>query len=407
MVYLKPSELNNPANYNAVRIQVNDPKTRIPEDYKTNPDNDGVYNGVDIQVNRPSVETYTKPIYQYPEANGIITYDMAAAALKPRLSYQTNLINNRTYIHNNNSYDLEFEIEQPEKQAVADEVNIGADNDANNEILDEQEAEIIPAVPEPNYTTTEAEKGEGLNFHGVNFQAKKEPEIIPSEDILPEVDITKVVENLNSLDYDIQAKQMEEIARVSMEDSEKAIPYIVRDVFSSLINIVKKDTINLTPPSQEQNETRRKIIVNELIKEYAANNKLDSAKMELPYQLTEEDVKKAGELTNLEQAERNKEYALYAMAILAKVYTENVEKQTGTVVPMTDLPGISAVVDTLRYNDNPGIKIAAIDALLYINRPEYKEEIASLLTLTSKDKNNFVASTAAEALSFLNNSDNK
>ena len=174
-----------------------------------------------------------------------------------------------------------------------------------------------------------------------------------------------------------------------------------------LLYIVKKDTINLTPPSQEQNETRRKIIVNELIKEYAANNKLDSAKMELPYQLTEEDVKKAGELTNLEQAERNKEYALYAMAILAKVYTENVEKQTGTVVPMTDLPGISAVVDTLRYNDNPGIKIAAIDALLYINRPEYKEEIASLLTLTSKDKNNFVASTAAEALSFLNNSDNK
>ena len=176
MVYLKPSELNNPANYNAVRIQVNDPKTRIPEDYKTNPDNDGVYNGVDIQVNRPSVETYTKPIYQYPEANGIITYDMAAAALKPRLSYQTNLINNRTYIHNNNSYDLEFEIEQPEKQAAVDEVNIGADNNANNEILDEQEAEIIPAVPEPNYTTTEAEKGEGLNFHGVNFQAKKEPE---------------------------------------------------------------------------------------------------------------------------------------------------------------------------------------------------------------------------------------
>ena len=110
--------VNKQANYNAVRIQINDPKTRIPENYKTNPDNNGIYNGVDIQVNRPVVETFKKPIYSYPATDKIITYDMAAPALKLPLTYQTNLINNRTYIHNNNAYEVEFEIEHPEKETV-------------------------------------------------------------------------------------------------------------------------------------------------------------------------------------------------------------------------------------------------------------------------------------------------
>lgn len=375
--------VNKQANYNAVRIQINDPKTRIPENYKTDPDNNGIYNGVDIQVNRPVVETFKKPIYSYPATDKIITYDMAAPALKLPLTYQTNLINNRTYIHNNNAYEVEFEIEHPEKETV-------------NENTDK------PQVPAPNYTTVQAEKGEGLNFHGVNSRTKKEPQIIPAEEILPEIDIDTVLDNLSSIDYDIQAQQMEEIVRVSMKNPEKAIPYIVRDVFSGLINIVQKDTLDLTPPSKEQTEIRRKIIINELIKEYTANNISESDKIELPYKLTDDEIKKAGKLTDLEQAERNKEYALYTMAVLAKVYTDNVEKQTGTVIPMTDLPGISAVVDTLRYNKNPGIKTAAIDALLYINRPEYKEEIISLLELTAKDKNKFVAKTAEEALNYVN-----
>ena len=61
------------------------------------------------------------------------------------------------------------------------------------------------------------------------------------------------------------------------------------------------------------------------------------------------------------------------MAILAKIYTDEVEKQTGNIVPMTDVPGTSAIVDSLRYNPNSGVKIAAIDALRHINRPEYKD----------------------------------
>lgn len=54
----------------------------------------------------------------------------------------------------------------------------------------------------------------------------------------------------------------------------------------------------------------------------------------------------------MEQAERNKEYALYTISILAKIYTDEVEKQTGNIVPLTDLPGSAAIVDALRFNPN-------------------------------------------------------
>ena len=86
---------------------------------------------------------------------------------------------------------------------------------------------------------------------------------------------------------------------------------------------------------------------------------------------------------------------------IAKVYTDEVQKHTGNVVPLTDLAGVSTIVDTLRYNSNAGVKIAAIDALRYLNRPEYKEEIASVLTLAVGDTNPLVARNAAVALKTL------
>ena len=47
---------------------------------------------------------------------------------------------------------------------------------------------------------------------------------------------------------------MEDIARASMEDPQKAVPYIVTEVFAELINIVNKDSSKLTPPSEKQIE---------------------------------------------------------------------------------------------------------------------------------------------------------
>ena len=270
-----------------------------------------------------------------------------------------------------------------------------------NEEAGEVKTTEAPVDSAKNMAEVEGEKKTAdISFRAENDKkvetSVKKPEIIPGEEITPDVDIPSVLSNLKSEDYDVQAQQMEEIARVSLDNPQNAVPYIVREVFSNLIEISKKDTSNLAAPSQAQVDARKKLITNFLI---IANSKQQNQKdIKLPYQLTEKDFAIANELSPMEMAERNKEYALYTMAILAKVYTDEVEKQTGNVVPFTDLPGSAAIVDALRFSPNAGVKIAAIDALRHIQRKEYSDELNTLYSLAQADPNPQVAMSAAKAL---------
>ena len=445
--------IDNSANrpiYNGVKINIQKPEVNASGvnsgvnrgENISYPDN-GIYNAVNIDIDNPSVNTEPKRIYDYPEAEGPVTYEMANTNRIPlpqgfNVAYHTTNV-----ILPKMEQEVEIEGIKPEEADDIEEVEI---------------EEETPAVPEPNYTTTEAEKGvepEEANQETtlppvveekapevkdaiaddvqimeteVKETEIKRPEIIPGEEILPDVDIPLVISNLTNADYDVQAQQMEEIARISLDNPnngkivnkriaetvinvtkrlsynqvadaldnpENAVPYIVREVFSSLIDITKKDTANLAAPTEEQVQARKKLISNFIVME---NAKQGQGQVKLPYQLTEKDFALANELSPMEQAERNKEYALYTISILAKIYTDEVEKQTGNIVPLTDLPGSAAIVDALRFNPNSGVKIAAIDALRHIQRPEYKEELTTLYTLAQADSNPQVSMAAERAL---------
>lgn len=395
MVQALDDSINRP-NYNAVKINIKNPAVNKGQTEGIADDN-GIYNGVSIDIDNPSVNADNKKIYSYPEADNIVTYDMIKPASLPQgfhVAYQTTnvilpKIENEVEIEGEEVEDADA---KEEAVPAESEAAVAAEKEgvAQEEVKDEK-----PEVPEPSYTTTEAEKAPAA----VEFKAAsdvKRPEIIPGEEIKPDVDIPRVVSNLTNNDFDIQAQQMEEIARISLDNPENAVPYIVRDVFSSLIDITKKDSANLAMPTDEQIAARRKVIANYI----ALENAKQPAKM--PYQLTEKELALANEISPMEQAERNKEYALYTIAILAKIYTDEVEKQTGNIVPMTDIPGTSAIVDALRYNPNSGVKVAAIDALSHIQRPEYKEELTTLFTLAEADRNPEVAISASRAIQRLN-----
>lgn len=415
--------IDNSANrpiYNGVKINIQKPEVNASGvnsgvnrgENISYPDN-GIYNAVNIDIDNPSVNTEPKRIYDYPEAEGPVTYEMANTNRIPlpqgfNVAYHTTNV-----ILPKMEQEVEIEGIKPEEADDIEEVEI---------------EEETPAVPEPNYTTTEAEKDvepeEAIQANQettlppvveekapevkdaiaddvqimeteVKETEIKRPEIIPGEEILPDVDIPLVISNLTNADYDVQAQQMEEIARISLDNPENAVPYIVREVFSSLIDITKKDTANLAAPTEEQVQARKKLISNFIVME---NAKQGQGQVKLPYQLTEKDFALANELSPMEQAERNKEYALYTISILAKIYTDEVEKQTGNIVPLTDLPGSAAIVDALRFNPNSGVKIAAIDALRHIQRPEYKEELTTLYTLAQADSNPQVSMAAERAL---------
>lgn len=417
----------NRQNYNAVKINIQKPQMNgNPNVDAVQNDNNGNYSAVSINIDNPTVNMPEHKIYDYPKAQTPVTYDMANINQIPlpqgfHVAYQTtNLILPKM------ENELEIEVDKKAPEKLEDKASVEENEEPQNEeVTAEAEKDVkAPAVdveekteekedkkvevPEPNFTTVEAEKGEekidnindDVEVMATETKDIKKPEIIPGEEIKPDVDIPLVISNLTNENFDVQAQQMEEIARVALDDSNNAIPYIVRDVFSSLIEITKKDSAELAAPTDEQIQARKKVIANFVSME---NGKAKNQPVKLPYSITEKDVALADTISPMEQAERNKEYALYTMAILAKVYTDEIEKQTGNIVPMTDIPGTAAIVDSLRYNPNSGVKIASIDALRHIYRPEYKEEMSTLFTLAQADTNPEVAIAATRALDRINN----
>lgn len=75
MVQSIDNGMNRP-NYNAVKINIKNP-TVNKEQTNSYSDDSGIYNAVNIQIDNPTVNTNSKRIYDYPIAEGPITYDMA------------------------------------------------------------------------------------------------------------------------------------------------------------------------------------------------------------------------------------------------------------------------------------------------------------------------------------------
>ncbi|MCQ2739033.1 MAG: hypothetical protein MJ237_02265 [bacterium] len=344
-------QMNYPSAYfNAVKIQINEPQANIPNE--RNNDLNGEFNAVNIQLNKPSMALNKSGVYDYPEAEEIVTYD-------------------KTYLPSGTK----------------------TDTYVNDEVI----------VPEPYITTVEDEK-KNLTFHShkVNFRANQIiGNIVAAQDIKSKVDIDGVVNNLKSTDYDKQAIQIEEIVSSVLSDETNALPYINKRVFSQLASIVKMDTSNLAGPAQDQIELRNKFILNEIAREEAINDGKDAKEIELPYTLSQQDLEKAMQLSPLEQAERNKEYGMLAIAVLTKNYVNEYKKQTGNTVLFLDLPAISEIVNSLKYEKNPSVRITAIDALSYIQRPEYKKELTAIYKIVANDKNPAVAQRALLALADL------
>ena len=91
----------NSANYNAVKIQVNDPKTIIPENFKKNNADNSIYNAINIEVNRPVVEVQKDPVYDYPENDSIVTYNMTGIGIIPTLPVKQPELKNDAEINTN------------------------------------------------------------------------------------------------------------------------------------------------------------------------------------------------------------------------------------------------------------------------------------------------------------------
>ena len=333
--------------YNGVNISISKPEVNAGN--TTNPiesgcDN-GIYNAVRIGIDNPKVNTQPKKIYDYPQAESIVTYEMLNVnPIKGKQLPEEYAIAEEIPVEE----DDEQIIKEPAKEV--DLKKLAEPREVSRERLEAlltydkgaEQGTNSAKVPAPNYTTLEAEKSyvndpddneenteevsSKLSFRGAENEPKK-PEIIPSENIMPKVDIGLVNENLTSKDKDVQAQQIEEIVRTAIMDKENAKNYLVSDVFTNLIKITEEDATKLAPPTKEQVEARKKLIANIMAVEKDRN-----AINNLPYKMSDEEVAKAANLSPMELTERNKEYAITALGILAELFIEDYEAKEGRIV---------------------------------------------------------------------------
>ena len=205
-----------------------------------------------------------------------------------------------------------------------------------------------------------------------------QPEVVAPEPVKPQVDLNAFLARLSNPNFDEQVAGMEQIAGMIKDSPEKATELVDTKVFDALNGIVNFDSSKLEGPSQAQIDARQKI--------------LDGK------EVTEEEKTLANTMTQKELAERNKSYALFTIAMLDKLYADEVEKLSNTVVPLTELPEAVNVVNQLKDNPNPMVRASAIQALSYVQKPEYKNDLTTLFTVAKSDKDPGVVQEATAAL---------
>jgi hypothetical protein len=324
------------------------------------------YNAVNIEINNPSVGTpnsvqqaapqcaQTTPVYNYPQAP-VYNYPTAQAPVYyPPITMPTA------------PTEQAAPAVQPAPQAPVQPV--------------EQQNINVPVQPVPAPVVTEPVVNKAPEPAAV--PAENKPEVVPSEPVAPQVDMNSFIAKLANPDFDVQAAGMEDIANLVNESPEKATELVDSKVFDALTNIVNFDSSALEGPTKEQLAAREKVV---------------SGK-----DVTDADKELANKIAPKEQAERNKSYALFTSALMQKLYGDEVKKLTNTTVPLTELPGAVTVVDTLKDNPNPMVRASAIEALSYIQNPEYKKDLTTVFTVAQNDSDAGVAETAKAALEKLN-----
>ena len=321
------------------------------------------YNAVKIDVHNPSViapgyqqvpvqngyAAPTAPMYNYPEAP---VYQYPQAPVQPYYMPQQPIMVPPQVT------------EQPQAPQALPPTQAQA-----------QSIQMQPTpVPEPVVTKQPEEKQPS--------QEVQKPEIVPSAPLEPQVDLNAFISKLSNPDYEVQASTMEEIANMVKDNPQKATELLDVKVMDALNKIINTDSSKLQGPTNEQIAARQKLMKNE--------------------QMTDAEKTLATTITPMEQAERNKSYAMFTSAILQKLYGDEVEKLTNTTVPITELPGAVAIVEQLKNNPNPMVRTSAIEAISKIQQPSYKADLNTLYTIAKNDQDPNVKEAATLALEKLN-----
>ena len=219
-------------------------------------------------------------------------------------------------------------------------------------------------------------------------QAPAPVEIVEPQQQAQVIDIDGLVNNLKSADVNLKGETINQIATYAQEAPEVALQVVSEPVMQGLVDIINENTTALQGPTPEQIAVAEKIAKGE--------------------QLTPEEDALAEQLSPRDAANKNRIFALYTLAMIQKLQRDELnqyieaQKANGqeTIAPLNvqDLVGYNDVVNVIKNDARPEVKVAAIQALQHVVEPQDKATVEAVLAEAQNSSDEGVKQAAAEAM---------
>lgn len=208
--------------------------------------------------------------------------------------------------------------------------------------------------------------------------APQAPEQAPAA---PTLDTKAMAAEVNSNNLETAGAAIEKIADIAQHNPQQAKQLLDQELMESLLGVIAKDTTQLQDATPKQLELRQQLLEGKT--------------------LTPEETAEAQKISEKEMADRNKQYALFTVAILQDLLIKEFQAQNNVTPDIKDLPGMEQIVSTIKDSSSPMLRASGLAALAYNARPEYKPVMEEIFNLSKQDEDPNVRKVAEDGLTKL------
>ncbi len=245
----------------------------------------------------------------------------------------------------------------------------------------------VAAIPTPNLMPESV-----LEQAPVQTTEQVEVNNQPEAQTTPKIDTDELINNLKSTDSKVREAAINKLAEYAQDENVDIVKQVITEpIMQTLVDIISQDTTGLQGPTAEQIAIAEKVAKGE--------------------QLTPEEDKLSEDLSPRDAANQNRMFALYTLAMLQKFQRDEVDeyiesqKANGqnTIEPLklNDVYGYNTVVDVIKNDVRPEVKVAAIQSLRYVARPEDEATVKEVLADSLKSEDEEVKTVAQETVETL------
>lgn len=226
-------------------------------------------------------------------------------------------------------------------------------------------------------------------------QVEAQPEVAaaPEAEAAPAavVDTEGLVNALKGSDAAQKEEAINKIAEHVQDSADVALQVVSEPIMQALVDVINEDTTALQGPTDAQIAVAEKVAKGE--------------------QLTPEEDALAEQLSPRDQANKNRIFALYTIAMIQKLqkeelaqYSENQVANGGQALEplkVQDLIGYNDIVNVIKNDSRPEVKVAAIQALRYVADKNDAQAIKEVLTESLNSTDEAVKAAAQEAMTIV------